>query len=72
MLMFTEKDFDVFTIEGLDPRMAGIRSTIQPKFQELDDYFAERLGEKLETEFLFISPNIAVELFTHRKIHGQH
>ncbi|EOH97144.1 hypothetical protein UAW_01626 [Enterococcus haemoperoxidus ATCC BAA-382] len=51
MLMFTEKDFDVFTIDGLDPRMAGIRSTIQPKFQELDDYFAERLGEKLETEF---------------------
>ncbi|WP_430607147.1 hypothetical protein IGJ55_000247 [Enterococcus sp. AZ170] len=51
MLMFTEKDFDVFTIEGLDPRMAGIRSTIQPKFQELDDYFAEELGEKLETEF---------------------
>ncbi|WP_086443643.1 DUF1054 domain-containing protein [Candidatus Enterococcus lemimoniae] len=51
MLMFTEKDFDVFTIAGLDPRMAGIRSTIQPKFQELDDYFAEKLGEKLETEF---------------------
>ncbi|WP_348921538.1 DUF1054 domain-containing protein [Enterococcus rotai] len=51
MLMFTEKDFDVFTIAGLDPRMAGIRSTIQPKFQELDEYFAEKLGDKLETEF---------------------
>ncbi|MGX7245602.1 DUF1054 domain-containing protein [Enterococcus quebecensis] len=51
MLMFTEKDFDVFTIEGLDPRMEGIRSIIQPKFQELDDYFADQLGEKLETEF---------------------
>lgn len=51
MLMFTEKDFDVFTIAGLDPRMAEIRSMIQPKFQELDDYFAEKLGEKLETEF---------------------
>ncbi|OTN89008.1 hypothetical protein A5819_001500 [Enterococcus sp. 7E2_DIV0204] len=51
MLMFTEKDFDVFTIAGLDPRMAEIRSTIQPKFQELDDYFAEKLGEKLEIEF---------------------
>ncbi|MBO0444739.1 DUF1054 domain-containing protein [Enterococcus ureilyticus] len=51
MLMFTEKDFDVFTIEGLDPRMTGIRSTIQPKFQQLDNYFAEKLGEKLETEF---------------------
>ena len=51
MLMFTEKDFDVFTIEGLDQRMAGIRSVIQPKFQELDAYFAEQLGEELETEF---------------------
>lgn len=51
MLMFTEKDFDVFTIEGLDSRMASIRETIQPKFQELDDYFAEKIGEKLETEF---------------------
>ncbi|ALS02170.1 hypothetical protein ATZ33_12490 [Enterococcus silesiacus] len=51
MLMFTEKDFEVFTIAGLEPRMAGIRSTIQPKFQELDDYFAEKLGEQLETEF---------------------
>ncbi|MEI5994228.1 DUF1054 domain-containing protein [Candidatus Enterococcus mansonii] len=51
MLMFTEKDFDVFTIEGLEPRMAGIRSEIQPKFQDLDDYFAEKLGEQLETDF---------------------
>ncbi|PZL76457.1 DUF1054 domain-containing protein [Enterococcus plantarum] len=51
MLMFTEKDFDVFTIEGLDPRMVGIRSTIQPKFQELDEYFAETLGNQVETEF---------------------
>lgn len=51
MLMFTEKDFEVFTIEGLDPRMAEIRAKIQPKFQELDDYFAEKLGEQLETEF---------------------
>ncbi|MDA9471281.1 DUF1054 domain-containing protein [Enterococcus sp. 5H] len=51
MLMFTEKDFEVFTIEGLDPRMAEIRAKIQPKFQELDDYFAEKLGEELGTEF---------------------
>lgn len=51
MLMFTEKDFEIFTIAGLEPRMAGIRSTIQPKFQELDDYFAEKLGEKLATDF---------------------
>lgn len=51
MLMFTEKDFEVFTIDGLDPRMTEIRAKIQPKFQELDDYFAEKLGEELGTEF---------------------
>lgn len=51
--MFTRKDFDVFTIEGLEPRMDEIRSVIQPKFQTLDDYFAEKLGAELETE-LFV------------------
>lgn len=53
MQMFTRKDFDVFTIEGLEPRMDEIRSVIQPKFQTLDDYFAEKLGAELETE-LFV------------------
>lgn len=51
--MFTKKDFDVFEIEGLEPRMEGIRSIIQPKFQSLDDYFAKELGAALETE-LFV------------------
>ncbi|WYJ90678.1 hypothetical protein A5888_002435 [Enterococcus sp. 9E7_DIV0242] len=49
--MFTEKSFDVFKIEGLEPRMEGIRNQIQPVFQELDDYFALELGKELETEF---------------------
>lgn len=51
--MFTEKDFDVFKIAGLDPRMSEIRSVIQPKFQSLDDYFAEKLGTELDIE-LFV------------------
>lgn len=51
MLMFTKTDFEVFSIEGLEPRMAAIRSEIQPKFQDLDDYFAEKLGAQLATTF---------------------
>ena len=53
MQMFTKKEFDIFTIEGLEPRMAEIRTTIQPIFQSLDDYFAEILGSELNTE-LFV------------------
>lgn len=53
MQMFTKKDFDVFEIAGLEPRMSEIRLVIQPKFQSLDDYFAEELGTELDTE-LFV------------------
>ena len=49
--MFEEKDFKVFDVEGLDERMAEIRTLIQPKFQELDDYFAVELGQELQLEF---------------------
>lgn len=51
--MFTEKSFEVFKIEGLEERMSGIRGEIQPVFQELDEYFAEQLGEKVQAE-LFV------------------
>ena len=51
MLMFTEKEFAAFEVEGLDNRMAAIRADIQPVFQELDTFFAKELGQKLETEF---------------------
>lgn len=51
MLMFTEKDFEIFTIEGLDARMTEIRAEIQPKFQVLDEYFAQELSQQLDTEF---------------------
>lgn len=51
MQMFTEREFDVFTIAGLDNRMTAIRAQIQPVFQELDEYFAEQLGQKINTPF---------------------
>lgn len=49
--MFTKESFDVFEIPGLEKRMSAIRAEIQPKFQELDEYFIEELepllGDKL-------------------------
>ncbi|MBP2098514.1 DUF1054 domain-containing protein [Enterococcus rivorum] len=53
MVMFTEKSFDVFDIEGLDARMAAIRSEIQPVFQTLDDEFKSLLEKELGVE-LFV------------------
>ncbi|MGC6770437.1 DUF1054 domain-containing protein [Enterococcus sp. LJL128] len=49
--MFVAKDFEVFEVAGLEPRMEAIRSRIQPKFQTLDEYFAGALGEELGIEF---------------------
>ena len=37
---FTQEDFDVFKLEGLDTRMTAIRSQIQPKFKALATEFA--------------------------------
>ncbi|MGO3731797.1 MAG: DUF1054 family protein [Vagococcus sp.] len=49
--MFKVDDFDIFAIEGLEERMSAIRTTIQPIFQELDDWFVAELtpliGNKL-------------------------
>ncbi|MEO1768654.1 DUF1054 domain-containing protein [Candidatus Enterococcus ferrettii] len=49
--MFTEESFKVFDIEGLDNRMAAIRSEIQPIFQELNEYFQEKLSPVAGEEF---------------------
>lgn len=35
--MFTDKDFDVFTIEGLDARMRAIRERLQPKLAKIGE-----------------------------------
>lgn len=45
--MFTQKSFEIFKIEGLEPRMTEIRSEIQPVFSEI--------GQKLLTEDFVIS-----------------
>jgi len=41
---FTQKDFDVFTIDGLEPRMAAIISSIRPKLETLGGEFTPLLS----------------------------
>ncbi|MDR0922094.1 MAG: DUF1054 domain-containing protein [Lactobacillales bacterium] len=56
MKMFKDSDFDIFKVEGLEPRMVEIRAHIQPIFQELDDYFAEKIQAEIgEATFVHIA-----------------
>lgn len=41
---FSEADFNVFTIDGLDERMEAIKTQIRPKFEELSTHFAPTLS----------------------------
>jgi len=41
---FSNMDFDVFLIDGLEARMEALKSTIRPKLEGLGDYFAPALS----------------------------
>ena len=43
-IFFTEKDFDVFKIDGLDSRMEAIKTTIRPKLELLGNYLVPYLS----------------------------
>lgn len=47
---FEDKDFDVFTVEGLDERMELIRGRIQPKFKAIGDIMVDELSMLLGNE----------------------
>lgn len=49
--MFNEESFKVFDIDSLENRMTAIRSEIQPVFQELNEYFQEKLSPIAGEEF---------------------
>ncbi|HEX6923615.1 MAG TPA: DUF1054 domain-containing protein [Bacillales bacterium] len=53
---FTKKDFETFSIDGLDERMEAIQERIQPKFQAIGEELAEDLSGMLGNEmFLHIA-----------------
>jgi uncharacterized protein YktB (UPF0637 family) len=47
---FTNEDFDVFQIDGLEARMDALKNTVRPKLEQLGDYFAPTLTALTEDE----------------------
>ncbi|MBL4952532.1 DUF1054 domain-containing protein [Neobacillus sp. YIM B02564] len=41
---FTREDFDVFLVEGLEPRMDALKERIRPKLESLGQYFAPTIS----------------------------
>lgn len=53
---FSEEDFQVFSIAGLDERMTAIKDRIQPKFREIGTYLTAELSAMVGNEmFLHIA-----------------
>lgn len=53
---WSEEDFDVFTIEGLEHRMQALQTKIQPKFHQLGVHFAAKFSAEGGDEFF---PHVA-------------
>lgn len=56
---FSKEDFNVFTIEGLEPRMEALIKTIRPKLEALGSHFSEFLSEHTGEEYY---PHVAKHL----------
>lgn len=48
---WTAEDFNLFTIEGLAPRMEALQTLVQPKFGQLGRTFADKLSAYGSDEF---------------------
>lgn len=49
----TQKDFDVFQIDGLDERMEALKNSIRPKLEELGQYFSPTLSAMTGEEMFY-------------------
>lgn len=56
---FTSKDFKVFNVEGLEPRMEALISTTRPKLEALGEYFSAYLSQQTDETFY---PHVAKHL----------
>lgn len=50
---FTNEDFDVFTIEGLDDRMEALKQHIRPKLEDLGKHFTPELSSLTGDEMFY-------------------
>ena len=48
---WTKEDFDVFQIDGLENRMAGLIEKVRPKFEELGNYYSHYFSTELGQEY---------------------
>lgn len=55
-IKWTNKDFDVFEIDGLEPRMEALTTIVRPKFQELGEMYSSYFSAKTGDEFF---PHVA-------------
>lgn len=53
---WTQKDFDVFTTAGLEPRMTALIENVRPKFEALGGLYAAYFSTQLNEEFF---PHVA-------------
>lgn len=53
---WAEEDFNLFTIEGLEPRMKALQTLVQPKFEFLGRTFSDKLSATGSDEFF---PHVA-------------
>lgn len=53
---WSEDDFNLFTIEGLTPRMTALQTLVQPKFEQLGRIFSDKLSAYGSDEFF---PHVA-------------
>lgn len=56
LVQWTEQDFNVFTIDGLEPRMTALIDIVRPKFNQLGESFSNYFTVQLEEEFF---PHVA-------------
>ena len=56
IINWSQKDFDVFQIEGLDERMDALTTIVRPKFHTLGEYFSSYFSAKTGDEFF---PHVA-------------
>jgi uncharacterized protein YktB (UPF0637 family) len=50
---FTNSDFEVFSIDGLDPRMTALKTQIRPKLEALGEYFTPRLTDLTHNQMVY-------------------
>ena len=55
-IKWTNKDFEVFEIDGLEQRMEALTTVVRPKFQELGELFSSYFSAKTGDEFF---PHVA-------------